>query len=390
MSVAIVESLAHQATDLCADPRFQLAVQRHMEIAAGPDGGQGSPFFPIHPGDQMLLHSLQHHQHAGFALSQYFSISMQQFHAARQVLQHCFGPNPGQCRVLDFACGYGRLLRFLTTWLSPQNLYASEVQAEALRYVTRTFGVQGLASHTDPTCFVPGETFDFIWVASLFSHLPHELFKGWLQKLATLLTPGGVLCFSARGAELLPAGTGLPECGIHFEPHSELTTLAADRYGTAWVNEAYVRTTVDQLAGAKMNVVRLSRALAQEQDLYAVSSDMGRLSGLDTTFRRGSWGWLDQLDIIGDRIKLRGWAADMDAGTGTGVNVSYAGRQWPVTADVPRPDVALAFQDDRMDKTGWGLDLPLDKSPENGFIEISAGTANNKALIFAGPVKAGG
>ena len=51
---------------------------------------------------------------------------------------------------------------------------------------TETFGVTVVPSAFEPGEFRPGRTFDFIWVASLFSHLPEELFRRWVAKLVSL------------------------------------------------------------------------------------------------------------------------------------------------------------------------------------------------------------
>ena len=64
----------------------------------------------MHPADQMLAHSLLHHGRADLALSQYFAISLQQQRLLGDIID-AQGHRTTDLTLLDFACGYGRLLR---------------------------------------------------------------------------------------------------------------------------------------------------------------------------------------------------------------------------------------------------------------------------------------
>jgi SAM-dependent methyltransferase len=225
---------------MCADAAYRRLV---LGFAADIDPDRAIARFntAIHPGDQMLLHSQRQHRDAGAAFSQYFNIALQQHAAARQLMRAAFGADVNDVDVLDFACGYGRLLRFLSLSVDPRRIWASDLQTEAVDFVRDAFGVQPLASHEDPARFEPGRRFDVIWVASLFSHLPEPLFHAWLARLVALLTPRGVLCFSVRDASLLPERSALPASGLAYARESENADLATEIYGTAYASEAFVR-----------------------------------------------------------------------------------------------------------------------------------------------------
>ena len=139
----------------------------------------------IHPECQMLAHSLRAHQDAALSVSQYFAIALQQYHTAAEVIRRlersCPAPN-----ILDFACGYGRLLNLLIHSVPRERIWASEIQADAVAFAVRHFGVQGLQSTARPEDFEPERQFDLIWVVSLFSHLPPGLFERWLKRLTAL------------------------------------------------------------------------------------------------------------------------------------------------------------------------------------------------------------
>lgn len=345
----------------------------------------------IHPGDQMLLHSLAHHRDAGAALSQYAAVSLQQYAAARQVLALCAPQADTPPALLDFACGYGRLLRMLSLAQSPERIWAADIQADAVAFVSACLGVHALPSHAQPARFVPPRQFDCIWVASLFSHLPEALLSAWLQRLLALLTPTGVLCFSVRDAALLPAGVCLPQSGILYATDSENADLDPAIYGTAFASEQFVRAALRDAAG-ELPCVRLPRALAQEQDLYVVARDPRRqLSGLDG-FRRGPWGWLDRrkLDARG-LVVLQGWAASFDDGAIARIDIAVDDQRHTCGSGHPRADVREAFDDPRFADAGFGFSLQLPAGIREVWLEVSACSARGeRALLFAGPVAADG
>jgi len=379
---------------MCRDARFREFILRHcrfldestLERSIATDRFSTR----IHPGDQMLNHSLRAHRHAGAALSQYFNIALQQCSAAQQVVRSCFGTSDHTVTVLDFACGYGRLLRFLSLAIPRSRLWASELQVDALAFVEQEFAVQAIASHADPAHFEPGRRFDFIWVASLFSHLPEHLFNSWLQRLTSLLTERGVLCFSVRDSALLPTDRTMPDSGILYDTDSENAALGADIYGTTWASEHFVRNALHRAAGGARPCIRLPRALAQEQDLYVVAKDPGRdLSGL-AEFRRGPLGWVDRRTLAPDgRLDLQGWAASLDDGTIDHVDITIHDVRHRCPTGALRKDVRDVFDDDRMTHSGWQFQCEMGSDTGEVYVEVSAPTARDEmSLLLAGTIGA--
>ncbi len=382
--------MLEQSRAACASTEFKAAV-----LSCCPElSGKIAPNdlnTTIHSNDQMFTHSLHHHQDAGAAQSQYFNISLQQFSAMRQIQQHFFGSDRDDVSVLDFACGYGRLLRFLSLAMPRENLFASELQLDALTFVAHEFGVTTLPSHADPQQFQPGRQFDFIWVASLFSHLPESLFDAWLVRLIDMLTPNGVLCFSVRDSSLLASNTVLPESGIVYETRSENADLDPDIYGTAYASESFVAQSLQRALGHEQAYFRLRKALAQEQDLYIVAKDPARdLSGL-REFRHGSWGWVDirTLSQSGE-LRLQGWAGSLDDGALENVDIVVNGKRHRCPIDVPRQDVSEAFADERLKKSGWDFRCEIGAGTQEVWLEVTAQTARGeRALLYVGTISAG-
>ena len=375
---------------MCADAGWRRLV---LGFAADIDADASLARFntAIHPGDQMLLHSLRQHRDAGAAFSQYFNIALQQHAAARQLMRGAFGAEAGDVDVLDFACGYGRLLRFLSLSIDPRRISACDLQTDAVDFVRDAFGVEALASHADPAHFELGRRFDFIWVASLFSHLPEPLFHAWLARLVALLTPRGVLCFSVRDASLLPDASALPASGLAYARESENSDLATDIYGTAYASEAFVRDALQAAAGDARPYVRLPRALANEQDLYVVGGDARRDLAPLREFRRGPWGWVDIRSLSSDgTLDLQGWAASLDDGALDTVEIDIEGVRHRCHASIERPDVAAAFGDTRLLRSGWRFRSELARGVRDVRVVVSARSARGEgALLYAGSIRAG-
>ncbi len=148
-------------------------------------------------------------------------------------------PGDEAITVLEFACGYGRILRHLVARFSVDRVTASDIDTDALRFVAAEFGVATLRSAAEPEAIDWPQRFDLIVVPSLFSHLPDSSFARWIGALYGLLAPRGVLAFSAHGDHVVGDGSAVD--GILYRPVSEATgRLAVDQYGTSYVTEAYV------------------------------------------------------------------------------------------------------------------------------------------------------
>lgn len=354
-------TLLLQARLLCDDPFFREVVWRHgAHLGAASDALRFDA--SIHAGDQRLLHSLQHHRDANASFSQYFSLALQQQDAAQQVLRTLFPGRAGQVSVLDFACGHGSVLRFLSLALPQVNLHAADVQPEALDFVCERFGARGHASPGTPGQFQPARTFQFIWVASLFKHLPPVLFDEWLARLFDCLAPDGVLCFSAHDGPVGASG------------------------GTPPASEAQVAGAIARACGSGHPYFRIARGVAHEQDLYVVAADPTRDLSVLAGFRRGPWGWADERRLSDDgELHLRGWAASFDDGPLDAVEITVDGVMYRCPTGLAREDVGRAFADPRLDRSGWEFRHVPPRGEGPVRVVVTAHTlADERALVFAG------
>lgn len=354
-----------QAMFACADRAVRDTLWRYL--LPEPEAPR-TLFSPrIHPADQMLRHSVRHWGEPWRALSQYYSIALQQHALASRILDIAGVPREGS--FLDFASGFGRLQRFLSITHPTLSIAASDIQAEAVDYCVSEYGARGFYSTVRPADFRCDVRFDCIWVASLFSHLPRGAFLEWLSRLHGLLTPRGILCFSVHDAWCHPDPARVQAEGFAFNGSSELEELDAETYGTTFVTADFVRDAVASRTGSGA-LARLPRALANHQDLYVLGPSDLPVHRLES-IPRGQWGCVDVIiRSAPNTLELVGWAAVLDHGPAGHVEVRVAGRTLRCPVAVPRPDVRDVLGDARLLGTGWAITVPV---PDGSvYVEVSA------------------
>lgn len=382
MAHDIPPELAEQARRQLRHPELARTLHEQLGVT---DSARPVVGTRIHSSCQMLAHSLRAHRDASMAVSQYFGIALQQYHTAAEVIRRVERTCPAPS-ILDFACGYGRLLNLLIHKVPPERIWAGEIQPDAVSFAVEQFGVHGLQSDARPENFDPGRHFDLIWVASLFSHLPPGLFQRWLKRLAELLSPDGIMLFTVHDQALLPPGTAMPETGILYIEGSENADLGTDIYGTTFVTENYVRAAVADMLGEAHACMRLPRLINYEQDAYVIGGSPDRDLTEFADVPRGLRGWLDERSIdAAATLHLAGWAASMDTDAPVRIEISLDGEPQPVTTGEARPRVAEVLGKPGLSHCGWSAAIPLPRDRSETYLRIIArDTGGQRTLIHAG------
>lgn len=118
-------------------------------------------------------------------------------------------------RILDLACGHGRVTRFLRARFPSAEITGCDVDEAAIAFVARAFGAKPLRSEADFARFDIGSAFDLVWIGSLVTHLPEYQTRALLDFLDRHLAPSGTVVLTSHGAfvekRLLTWNYGLPD-----------------------------------------------------------------------------------------------------------------------------------------------------------------------------------
>jgi len=111
--------------------------------------------------------------------------------------------NP-EMKILDFGCGWGRMIRFYFKDIYKENIYGIDVDPDMINICNETllYGNYIKCNPHPPTSFESG-TFDFIFAYSVFSHLRDDAALSWIQEFSRILKPRGVLVATTQGEGFL-------------------------------------------------------------------------------------------------------------------------------------------------------------------------------------------
>jgi SAM-dependent methyltransferase len=127
----------------------------------------------------------------------YLAVGQSALHCTKAAM---FAANKSTVRnILDFACGFGRVMRVLKTAFPMAELTASDISSEAINFCAKEFGATPVLS-SENVAEIPFKTsFDLIWCGSLMTHFDVPQFQVVLRFLQSLLSTDGLLVFTTHG-----------------------------------------------------------------------------------------------------------------------------------------------------------------------------------------------
>ena len=105
-------------------------------------------------------------------------------------------------RILDFGCGCGRTLVPMKT-LAPRAQFAgTDIDAKAIEWCQEHIDFASFSlSKQNPPIEYATESFDFIYVISVFTHLDQDYQFSWLEELKRIAKTGGILLLTLHGSK---------------------------------------------------------------------------------------------------------------------------------------------------------------------------------------------
>jgi SAM-dependent methyltransferase/uncharacterized coiled-coil protein SlyX len=109
-----------------------------------------------------------------------------------------------ESRVLDFGCGWGRIIRFFLKDVLADHLYGIDVDPEMISLCRKLvhYGNYSVCNPIPPTEF-PDDTLDIIYAYSVFSHLAEPVHIKWIEEFSRILKPGGLLVVTTEGRHFI-------------------------------------------------------------------------------------------------------------------------------------------------------------------------------------------
>ncbi|MFK5947336.1 MAG: class I SAM-dependent methyltransferase [Methylococcales bacterium] len=101
--------------------------------------------------------------------------------------------------ILDFPCGFGRVLRVLNTAFPKASITGCDLVKEGVDFCEKQFGSKAVYSDKNLNNINLSTTYDLIWVGSLLTHVDKNQWKAFLDFFNKSLNPGGILLFTAQG-----------------------------------------------------------------------------------------------------------------------------------------------------------------------------------------------
>lgn len=211
--------------------------------------GLGVPHY-IHSND--LLFDYIFKRDGDAAVSSYFQGGLSDARQAKSALERVIPSwSAKKLKILEFAAGYGRVSRHAHNVFPGHQYVASDIHPQAVDFLCDHCRIDSCLSSHEPDDLDVGNGYDFIFVLSLFSHLPGHSFGRWLGALYSILACNGILLFTTHGDFArkrfpVPFESMLdPALGWGFGSDSDQPDLDGGEYGTMIVANKYVVNAID-------------------------------------------------------------------------------------------------------------------------------------------------
>lgn len=182
-------------------------------------------------------------------------------------------------RVMDWGCGSARVARHSIKGIAPgAGFIGFDIDEYAIEWSKEQLGPYFEASSKNPPLNLPDASIDLGYAYSVFTRLADHDFRIWVNELARVVKPGGVMMFtvlSDRSMLLLqstlprPVLEGWAQAGIFDSvPNNQLDSIGVDGdyYRNVWIKQSYLRDVV----GPHFDIVEYQGCFHFYQDLVVL------------------------------------------------------------------------------------------------------------------------
>lgn len=111
--------------------------------------------------------------------------------------------------VLEWGCGPARVIRHVREMFPSARVCGTDYNRLSIQWAKENIpNIEFSLNELNPPLSFPDQTFDFIYVISVFTHLSESVGKSWMREMMRILKPGGVILFTTHcdtsAAALLP------------------------------------------------------------------------------------------------------------------------------------------------------------------------------------------
>ena len=171
--------------------------------------------------------------------------------------------------ILDFPCGYGRVLRFLRVMFPNSDIIGGEIETAALEFCRRAFSATALLSSINLSDLSLPQRFDLIWCGSLMTHIDEQATIDLLRFFHDHLADQGLCIFTTHGQRSIERiQSKKTTYGLTEEAqHKVLRDFQAKGYGYAdYPNQSgYGISTV-----SRSRIVELARGVGMWHEVFFV------------------------------------------------------------------------------------------------------------------------
>jgi SAM-dependent methyltransferase len=137
----------------------------------------------------------------------------------KELFEEHGGPLSACGRVLDFGCGWGRILRFFLKDVEAGRIWGIDARDRMIDVCRRTMpGCHFERAGPWPPTTLEDGSVDFVYAFSVFSHLSEEMHLRWLEEFHRILKPGGIVIVSTRNRHFIEMCEGF-RAQADLEPH---------------------------------------------------------------------------------------------------------------------------------------------------------------------------